>query len=115
MKSAMAYCSSCQKYGEPRNSFKSPGTNLPVARKPSIHLAMRSAGCATGQSGITGAASSPHVPQKTNAASAAKNAAKATNAHVDGLRRIYLTDPSAMSANTIAKMATVSTMPRAAR
>ena len=72
-------------------------------------------GIAIGESGITGHVEIPHVPQKTNPASAANTAAKARNQACFGLSRIYAIEPRAMSANTIAKIATVSTMPSAAR
>ena len=65
---------------------------------------------------MTGAISGLHVPQKTNAAHTAKTAVNAANQKTFGFFRvIYAIEPRAMSANTIAKIATVSTMPSAAR
>jgi hypothetical protein len=55
------------------------------------------------------------VPQKTNPASAANTAAKARNQACFGLSRIYAILPMARYAKTSAKMATVSTMPSAAK
>jgi hypothetical protein len=64
-------------------------------------------------SGATNPMFGPHDPQKTIAAHTAKTAVNAANHPHLGLRRIYLMNMIAMIANTIVKMATVSTMPSA--
>ena len=67
-------------------------------------------------SGATNPMFGPHDPQKTTAAHTAKTAVNAANQMTFGLFRvIYAIEPRAMSANTIAKIATVSTIPSAAR
>ena len=90
---------------------------LPIHRRTNpIPDHSQPSGIAIGESGITGHVEIPHVPQKTNAAHTAKTAVNAANQMTFGFFRvIYAIEPRAMSANTIAKIATVSTMPSAAR
>ena len=67
-------------------------------------------------SGATNPMFGPQEPQKTTAAHTAKTAVNAANQMTFGFFSvIYAIEPRAMSANTIAKIATVSTMPSAAR
>ncbi len=65
---------------------------------------------------MTGARSADHAPAKSQPTATAKTAANAQNApRFTRETSFYFTAPRAMSENTIAKMATVSTMPSAAR
>ena len=87
--------------------------NFPFSSQLTSLARNQCVGYDVGQSGITGAISGLHVPQKTTAAHTAKTAVNAANHPHLGLRRIYLMNMIAMIAKTIVKMATVSTMPSA--
>ena len=94
----------------------SHGVNLPVfTQSLKTEAIYPSHGKVSRASGITGHTERDHVPQKTNPANTAKMAVKARRNTFFSLRRIYAILPRAISAKTIVKIATVSTMPRAAR